>query len=127
VFGAQQRPSRSEIERPQQQPRLNPVLRVLRRRLPKYVLTAPDAARIDGTPVASVVPMFVLPSGSVGRDPTDGADLDGAAPAHGVTAMAGSRMAGSARHSTTGTTTGGRLEPATCNPGINLNEIVRKS
>jgi hypothetical protein len=57
--------------------------------------------------------MCVLPSGSVGRDPTDGADLDGAAPAHGVTAMAGSRMAGSARHSATGTTTGGRLELAT--------------
>lgn len=57
--------------------------------------------------------MCVLPSGSVGRDPTDGADLNGAAPAHGVTAMAGSRMAGSARHSTTGTTTGGRLELAT--------------
>jgi len=95
-----------EIERPQQQPILNPVLRVLRRRLPNHVLTA----RIDGQAVASVVPMCVLPSGSVGRDPTDGADLDGAAPANGVTAMAGSRMAGSARHSTTGTTTGGRLE-----------------
>jgi hypothetical protein len=82
-------------------------------RLPNHVLTAPDVARTDGAPVASVVLMRVLPSGSVGRDPTDGADLDGAAPAHGVTAMAGSRMAGRARHSTTGTTTGGRRELAT--------------
>jgi len=57
--------------------------------------------------------MRVPPSGSVGRDPTDGADLDGAAPARGVTATAGSRMARSARHSATGTTTGGRLELAT--------------
>jgi hypothetical protein len=68
---------------------------------------------MDGAPVAPVVPICVPPSGSVGRDPTDGADLEGAAPAHGVTAMAGSRIAGSARHSTTGTTTGGRLELAT--------------
>src|ERR1700730_10938917 len=86
---------------------------LLGRRLSNHVLTAPDAAGLDGAAVAPVVPICVPPSGSVGRDPTDGADLEGAAPAHGVTAMTGSRIAGSARHSTTGTTTGGRLELAT--------------
>jgi len=59
----------------------------------------------DDLAVPSVVPMCVRPSGSAGRDPTDGAGLAGAAPARHVFAMAGLRMAGSARHSTTGTMT----------------------
>ena len=85
---------------------LNPVLRVLRRRLPNHVVFAPCAARIEWAVVPSVVPPRVLPSGSVGRDPTDGADPDGVAPGLGVTAMVGSRLAGSTRLSTTGTTAG---------------------
>ena len=60
--------------------------------------------------VPSVIPMCVLPSGSTGRDPTDGANLDGAAPARDDSAATGLRMAGGARHSTTGTTIGGRPE-----------------
>jgi len=63
----------------------------------------PCAAEIE----KPVVPPRVLPSGSGGRDPTDGADPDGVAPGLGVTAMVGSRIAGSARRSATGTT-GGR-------------------
>ena len=94
----------SKIERPQQ-PRLNPVVRVLRRQLPNHVLFVPCAAGIEW----AVVPPRVLLSGSGGRDPTDGADPDGAAPGLGVTARIGSRLTGSARRSTTGTT-GGRFE-----------------
>jgi hypothetical protein len=59
---------------------------------------------MDGAQVASVVPMCVLPSESVGRDPTYGVDLDGAAPAHDhLSAVAGSKMVGSPRRSMIGT------------------------
>jgi hypothetical protein len=63
--------------------------------------------------IPSVVPARVLPSGSVGRDPTDGAEMDGAVPAHRVSVLAGSRMVGNPRHLTTGTMTVGSIEPAT--------------
>jgi hypothetical protein len=59
------------------------------RGLPNHVLFAPCAAGTEG----AVVPPRVLPSGSGGRDPTDGADPDGVAPGLGVTAMVGSRSA----------------------------------
>ena len=52
--------------------------------------------------VLSVTGQHVLPSGSDGRDPTDGADPDGVAPGLGLTAMAGSRLVGNARRSTAG-------------------------
>jgi hypothetical protein len=94
----------SKIEGPQQ-PRLNPVVRVLRRRLPNHVLFAPYAAGA----FPSVVPPRVLPSGLGGGGPTDGAKPDGVVPGLGVTAMVGSRLAGSAGRSATGTT-GGRIE-----------------
>src|SRR5882724_7265529 len=100
---------RSEIERPQQ-PRLNPVVCVLRS--PNHVLFAHCAAGIEW----AVVPPRVAPSGSGGRDPTDGADPDGVAPGLGVTAMVGSRIAGSARRSTTGTT-GGKVRIAVPSAG----------
>ena len=96
---------RSEIER-RQQPGLNPVVGILRSRSSNHFLFAPGAAEIAW----AAVPPRVVPSGSGGRDPTDGADPDGVAPGLGVPAMIGLRLAGSDRRSTTGTTGGGRLD-----------------
>src|SRR5450755_979189 len=121
AFETRRRPLGSEIERPRQ-PRLNPALRVPKRRSQNRVLFAPYVAGIERAAIPSVVAPRVLPCGSVGPDLTDGADLNGAAPAWGVSAMAGSRMAGGGRHSTTGTTTRGRLEPAT----IAFDPLIRK-
>jgi len=111
AFETRRRPLESEIERPRQ-PRLNPALRVPKRRSQNCGLFAPYVAGIERAAIPSVVAPRVLPCGSVGPDLTDGADMNGAARAWGVSAMAGSRMAGGGRHSTTRTTTRGRLDRA---------------
>ena len=106
----QQRRSRPEIEQ-RRRPGPSPVQQVISKRLSyRRLLTIPCAAMFNDLAVPSVIPMCVLPSGSTGRDPTDGANLDGAAPARDGPAATGLRMAGGARHSTTGTTIGGRPE-----------------